>query len=256
MSSLGPSFPKPSIPVGVLGKIVEGVVKIGKYAWSVITGKDEVQDKIADQKGLNPEKSAAIELAELNHLLDEYRKSIASAAGEMEREMIVECSMMMEDILEMFNEHNKTLKVTRTESIKRKFGRTNRELKGTFADYIGKRISLDDAECIKVLKLPSGEMKSQRLQELKQKVFVEAGEAVVTKIKYVVEDFSDTVEDAFMEHLERTEDTIQEKTENFKQLSKVAEDDALSVETVLLKADYVLAVCEYADKLISEEICS
>lgn len=168
---------------GFLGGLLKGIGKVAKYAWSVITGQDEVQDKIASKKGFNPEKSEANEIADLHKLLVEYRQNISAAADEIEREMIVECSMMLKEIMEVFEEQNKTLKLVRTESVKRKFNRASKELKGTFAEYVEKRFSLDDAECVKILKLPAGDLKNQRLQDMKQNVFIQAGNEIIRRIK-------------------------------------------------------------------------
>lgn len=123
-----PNFPGKNIPI--IGDLLRGFGKIAKYAWSVITGKDEEQDKIANKKGLNPEKSDANEIAELNQLLMTYRQNISAAANDMEREMIVECSMMLQEIMDVFEEQNKTLKFMRTETVKRQF---NRACKGNTA---------------------------------------------------------------------------------------------------------------------------
>ena len=252
MSIIGSPFP-PIDPVDIIKKgveIVKGIGKVAKYAWGLITGEDKKQDEIAHQKGINPEKSHADEIAELNRLLTEYRQNISSAADGMEREMIVECSMMLQEIMDMFHEYNQELKILRSDSVKRKFSRISRDLKGTFAEYVQKRISLDDAECMKILKLPAGELKNQRLQELKQKVFVEASNEIIRRIKDSVDDFSETVEDAFLEHLDRAEEKVSEKTEIFEELSKTAEDDTQTAESVLLKSNYLLAVCSCVDELL------
>lgn len=256
--SIFPDFPKKppfsgggdGNPVGnFIGGLLKGIGKVAKYAWSVITGTDEVQDEISKQKGINPEKSNANEIAELNKLLVDYRQNISSAATDMEREMIVECSMMLDEIMELFNEHNKTLKLVRSDSIKRKFSRACKDLKGTFASYVEKKFSLDDAECVKILKLPAGDLKNQRLQEMKQNVFIEAGNEVIRRIKDTVDDFMETVEDAFDEHLERSEQVIQDKTEAFEDISKGFDGDSQEFESVIIKSNYMLAVCSYADTL-------
>lgn len=126
-------------PVPPIGNILRGIGKIAKYAWSVITGKDKVQEEIANKKSLNPEKSEANEIAELNKLLMEYRQNISAAANDMEREMIIECSMMLQEIMDVFEEQNKRLKLVRTESVKRQFNRACKDLKGTFAECVNKR---------------------------------------------------------------------------------------------------------------------
>lgn len=255
MSDIRPFPPVPPDP-GVLARLIKGVVKVGKKiikgiktAWEVITGRDETQEEIADKKGFNPEKSEANDIAELNKLLNEYKANISGAANDLEREMIVEYADQLEEIMSVFEECNKDLKVVRSETVRRRFKRMNNGLKGTFNEYISKRISLDDPEFVKILKLPAGELKNQRLQEMKQKVFIEAGNEIVSRIKNTAEEFTDTVEDAFSEHLERAEQTIEEKNEAFEELSKASEEGTKAVETVLIKADYMIAVCFFADSL-------
>lgn len=238
---------QPKIPIRSLPKLLEGIKKIAKYTWSVITGTDEVQDEIASKNGLKPEKSEANEIAELNKLLMEYRQNISAAAEDMEREMIVECSMMLKEIMDVFEEQNQTLKLVRSGAVKRKFNRACKELKGTFAEYVGKRFSLDDAECIKILKLPAGELKNNRLQEMKQTVFVEAGNEIIRRIKDTVEEFMETVEDTFDEHLDRSEETIQDKTNAFEELSKGLNGDTAALEYTIFKADYMIAISSYAE---------
>ncbi|GEM_PF-2376927 len=240
-----------SVLLKVLPKVlpvIPAIIGAVGTAWEKIKGKDRNQDRIAQQKGMNPEKNTANEIAELNKLLMEYRQSISAAADDMEREMIVECSMMLQDIMEVFETYNKELKIVRSDSVKRKFVRISKDLKGTFAEYVQKRISLDDAECVKILKLPAGELKNQRLQEMKQRVFVEAGNEIIRRIRDAVDDFSETVEDTFSEHLEHAEEKVQEKTNAFEELSKMTDNDREAAESVLLKADYLLAVCAYADE--------
>ena len=86
--------------------------------------------------------------------------------------------------------------------------------------------------------------------ELKEKVFLEAANEITRKIKENVEDFSETVEDAFYEHLDQNEVKLNEKTEAFEKLSHVAENDTVSVESALLSSDYMIALCSYGDVLM------
>ena len=92
-------------------------------------------------------------------------------------------------------------------------------------------------------------MKNQRLQEMKQNVFIDAGNEIIRRIKDTVDDFMETVEDAFDEHLERSEQVIQDKTEAFEDISKGFDGDSQAFESVVIKSDYLLAVCSYADTL-------
>ena len=241
-------FP-PRDPILIL-RIIKGVVNTVKKVWNVITGKDEKQEEIARQKSFNPEKSDANEIAELNKLLSEYRANITSAADNLEREMIVEYSMQMQEIMDLFEEYNKTFKIMRSETVKRRFRRMGNDIKGTFSEYIGRKISLDNSECVSVLKLGNADLKTKRLQEMKEKVFIEATNEIVRKIKDNVDDFSETVEDAFYEHLDRSELSLAEKSSAFDEFSKISEENAQSVESVLLSADYIVALCSFGEELL------
>ena len=145
MSDIRPFPPVPPDP-GVLARLIKGVVKVGKKiikgiktAWEVITGRDETQEEIADKKGFNPEKSEANDIAELNKLLNEYKANISAAANDLEREMIVEYADQLDEIMSVFEECNKDLKIVRSETVRRRFKRMNNGLKGTFEEYISKR---------------------------------------------------------------------------------------------------------------------
>lgn len=235
----------PSWPI-----FVPMVIKLAKSIWQKIRGKDKNQEKIAEQRGFNPEKSTADEMAELQKMLNDYRTGIISEGNNLENEMMVEYSTEMQEIMDLFEEYNSTLKIMRAEAVKRRFRRLGNDIKGTFGEHITKRISLDDAECVSALKLPSGELKNQRLQELKEKVFLEAANEITRKIKENVDDFSETVEDAFYEHLDQNEVKLNEKTEAFEKLSHVAENDTVSVESALLSSDYMIALCSYGEVLM------
>ena len=239
----------PTIPPICIPSILGGLAKVGKWIWNMITGSDEIQEEISRIKTYNPEKTEANDVAKLNELLLEYRQSIIKIGDNLEREMIAVCAMELKDIMDMFDAFNQDLKIIRAESVKKKFRRLSTELQGTFSDYISRRISLDNVECINVLKLPAGDLKNQRLQELKQNVFIEATDAVVDKMKLIINDFLETVEDAFFEHLDRAEISVEEKSSAFAKLSAVTNENIESAEAVLLKAHYMLAVSCYAEEI-------
>ena len=93
-------------------------------------------------------------------------------------------------------------------------------------------------------------MKKQRLQEMKQDVFVQAGNEIIDSIRDTVDEFSDIVQDAFEEHLDRVEETIQNKTDAFEELSTGIDGDKQTLESVILKADYMISVCSYVNNLM------
>ena len=72
---------------------------------------------------------------------------------------------------------------------------------------------------------------------------------MIDKIKYTVSDFGDAVEDAFLDHLERAEESILVKRQAFEKMSDVSDNNTDSVEAVLLQSDYIISVCSLVDML-------
>ncbi len=222
-------------------------------AWDRIKRPDETQDKISNQKGIDVEKSKVDEIQKLNEMLIEYRGNISRAGDDLERQMIVEYSEALNEILDTFDEYNKTLKVIRLESVKRRFDITNENLRGTFENYICKKISFDNPKLTSILKMPAGELKSQHLQEMKQNIFIEAANDIVKKIKKATDDFATTLEESFELSFERAEYSIEEKREAFEKLSETLNGNATAAENVYVKSDYTIAVCSYAEAMIQKE---
>lgn len=249
--------------MAVLPIITKLLSSVGKFlltttpfifgAWDRIKRSDKTQDEIAKQKGIDVEKGKVDEIQKLNEMLIEYRSNISRAGNDLERQMIVEYSEVLNEILDTFDEYNQTLKVIRPESIKRRFDITNENLRGTFENYICKKISFDNSELTNILKLPAGELKSQRLQEMKQKIFIEAANDIVKKIKKATDDFTETLEESFELSFERAEYSIEEKREAFEKLSETLDGNATAAENVYVKSDYMIAVCSYAEAMIQKE---
>ena len=88
------------------------------------------------------------------------------------------------------------------------------------------------------------------MQEIKQKIFIEAKDDIIQKIKDAVDDFMETVEDAFTEHLDRAEESMAEKSQAFEELSLSSENDTETAEKVFVKADYIMALCSCAENIV------
>ncbi len=241
-----PPFPGPFDP----GKVIETIVRVGKAVWGALTGRDRHQEELGREKALNPAKAEADEIAALNQLLNEFRQNIITATDALERELIAECSMYFSDVMKTFERSNESLKVYRAEVFDRKFRQALDDMKGTFSSYITRRISLDDAQCVKALKLPAGELKTQRLQELKIGVFQEGTNEIIRKAERTMDDFIDTIEYAFCNRLDHLEETAAEKKKAFQRIAERENDTAQEIESVISAAMYAISLCEYADMLI------
>lgn len=185
-------FPFP-VPMPDLGKIWDKTKKIVK----IIFGKDE--EEVKQQKGFNTEKSSASDIMALNTALNNCRMSFKESFDELESELKKECQRTIDGILEMIDSINSSVKVCNVSSMKRQLSYIVDDINGTAMNHMNRRISLDDAECLAILKLPAGDLKGTRMNELKKKIYSEAIGIVSDKIRKsimnILDNISDTVED-------------------------------------------------------------
>ena len=78
-------------------------------------------------------------------------------------------------------------------SIKRAVERLKRDAKGSLAKSIHRKISLDNSELKRILSLPAGQLKKDRIQGFKEDVIRQSLTDFTNDIKVFIEDLSDDI---------------------------------------------------------------
>ena len=245
-------MPRPPIPPGALGKIWEKTKKIVKYVWSIILGKDE--EDIKNSKSYNPEKSDASDIVELNRLVNECRNSFGYSAKELEKEIKSQCVEMTDGILKVLERFNRNLNVYRVESIRRQLNSILDDIDGSMSEYIRQSISLDNAKCVAVLKLPAGELKGTRIKELKMEVFNEALDNICKTVRKSIDNVLYNIEDSFENKISVAEEQAEKAEKQFEVLSRASEEDRSAKEQVVMNSGFVNSLAEFAESIIVEGV--
>ncbi len=236
-----PKFPK--LPLEI---VVEGAKRIGKALKVLFTGNDD----IGKQQPFIEKKSTVDEIGNLHRILSDYRKDVKDASAEILAAIKDECNSFFEKTISQFEGYSKSFDMQHmTGTYKKKFNRMTDEIEDVFDDIMSKRLSIDDSECMSILKMMPGQAKMDRMADYKRKVFTEAVDSVCRKIRYCMEDFFDTVEDTFTNKLNTLSDTINSRSEAFEVLSAEGERSKDEMDTVL-----GLAHCETAKANVAENI--
>lgn len=238
-----PKFPNP-FPTPDLSTIWDKAKKIVK----IIFGKDE--EEIKQQKSYNTEKSSASDIMILNKALNECRMSFKESFDELESALKKECQRNIDGILEMIDDINLSVKVCNTLSMKRQLSYIIDDIDGTAMNHMKKRISLDDAECLAILKLPAGDLKGTRMRKLKKKIYSEAIGIVSEKIRKsilnILENISDTVE----EKVGEIELKADERKKNFEIISDDSKENISKKEEIKLDSAYFSSIGSLGEDIL------
>lgn len=236
-----PSAIMPTIPPlspEILLPLIDIVVKVGDKLFDKIFNKD----KIKEQPAYNPEKSDAVEVMEINSALMDYRSEVKQATAELEDEIKKTCENVFTEVINTLEFANEEFEFYRVSRMKRKLDAFLQDIDGIFSNYTAKRISLDDTDLIAVLKMRPGELKGQRLRELKERVLVESVEEVNRRLNCFVREFFEDMEFSVDHRMAEIEQRLDEKMTAFKAAELSDNKHTNRLEEIILRAEYIRSV--------------
>ncbi len=135
-------------------------------------------------------------------------------------------------------------------NIERENRKTEDKIHGFIVKRVVKRISLDDTECLEILKMnPDGE-KTKKFNAFYMKVLKEAVLELKDELKTGMEENTDRVCDTIQRRIDSIVDVCENKTEEFENIRKVKEKDEAAVEQEQLRLTHFVAMCEYGLNLL------
>lgn len=204
-------FP-PKLPFPIVNPMV--IIKVAKKLWSIFFDKDEQQEEVKEtiskKASTDIEKTEINDISELNSILMQFSNALQVKANQIEKEIMKECRYFFEDfkeLLDSLNVKNSEFTLFKIDRFQRKLEKIESTIYGTMAAYVSRRISLDDEECRRILKILPGNTKKSRMDDFERAVLIEAVNEVATKIKDAMAEFEEqlvqVVEDK-MEHINQT----------------------------------------------------
>lgn len=234
-SPISPILPtKPPIPPGIIIKAIKKIVGVGKKIKDIIFG--EKGKDVSDKKPMDTKNGSVDDMMELNAVLREYHDKVASASQELEALITDACKEVFEQIIDSVEFANSEFHFYRVETLQRKRDNYLSDIDGIFAKNVAKKISMDNEECVKILKMLPGELKGIRMTELRKQVFQESIEELCEKLDDFLEDISDSMEMSVESKLDFYLTKIQEKTEIFEDMAAKQEDMQEKKEKAYLQA--------------------
>lgn len=232
-------YPNP-ILFKVLKKVGKKILDVGKKVVNFLFGDD-----VKDEEPLDLEKNGTNDIFRLNEILMNHRKLVKSEMEPVENDVINYCKEVFDSIIESLEFANEQVLIYRTDRIKRKTNNFLESLHGIFEIYTTKRISLDDEECVNILKMMPGEPKSQKMADLKKKVFKESVDEINKRLLEFSNDFFEDIETSVNTRLEGLEEKLNEKTDIFGKIANSNNEQNEEFEKITLKSSYISSLSEY-----------
>ncbi|MGY0372334.1 hypothetical protein [Clostridium sp. JNZ J1-5] len=203
--------------------IGKGVEKVGEWTGSetlqnigqgIQSACEDVSKDTGKTDRYDKERARLEETKRINMILTEFSLKLEKKADEIECTAINESKVYFKELMNELHKSkaNTGINVSR---IERTMSRVEREIKGNLKTYISKRVSIDDSECLQVLKLDAGSSKENKMRKFSEKILQQGLNNLVKDVKVVIKEQNDILTDVIGEKLEDIKFNLDKQIEEF-----------------------------------------
>lgn len=227
---------------GVLGKAVKW---IGEKIFGSSKGTGSA---ISKQDSYDEENAQLSEIVTIQNTLLEFRTRCEKACDSLEEDALLKTRESIDELFDFLKEINdKNYSGKKLGLNLRRLERENRNtediIRGYIKKSIQKRVSLDDEECKRILKLPAGAEKEKEMTNFLNTVLKEGLKEVIKRVKKSLKEQYENIEDQIQDRLSSYESMIEDKQKQLHKVADAKEKDEAELENHLMELAYIQSLC-------------
>lgn len=218
------------------------------------TGRD-----ISREDSYDAEKAQLEQTIRVQESLTNFRVKCEKECDALERDVLKDARNYIDNLIEFIKGINSktyagqklNINVERLEKENRN---TEDIIRGYIKKKIQKRVSLDDEECLEILKMDSGTEKKKAMTKFLNSILKEAMKGLSYEIEKALKKQLENIKDQINVRIESYTERSNEKLESFKELEKIKTSDEHKLEEEIAGMEYKHSLCSFGMNLLSEEV--
>lgn len=182
-----------------IGRTVEKVGEIFKSEKIKQTGRniqDACAEKVAGERSYEKETANIYSTDRLNEILISFSEGYYQQATAIENTCIENVKDYYEDIIQLLEQASDTSKVNANlKRLKKEKSKIGNNIQGAIKDQLAKKMSLDNSECLMILKMEAGEEKRRAMTTFSQKIINEALNNLSKQVRCTLDEQMEWIED-------------------------------------------------------------
>lgn len=182
-----------------IGRLIENVgdlvgsEKISDFGRNI---QDACAERVAEEKSYDKKEANIYTTDRLNEILVSFSEGYFQQATAIEKNCIRLVEDYYDKLIEIIeNAPSSTHNAANLRALKSGKGRISKTINGGIKDPLSKRMSLDDSECLSILKMDSGGEKKQAMTRFTQKVIKEALNNLSQNVRTALNEQSEDIQD-------------------------------------------------------------
>ncbi len=198
----------------------------------------------------NPNTTNLENTIKVQHALTDFKTDTQERSTQLENKVIELSRKKLDVFIDELRDCNNIRYAGRSLSIninhiERENRKTEDTIHGFIVKRVAKRISLDDSECLEILKLNPGKEKEEQLDQFYRKVLKEAVLELSDELRHSMETQTDNVCDTIQHRIDDIVETCEAKTAEFERIRQVKASDGEKIEHEQIRLSHFIALCDY-----------
>ncbi|MCX8046296.1 MAG: hypothetical protein N3A70_05365 [Anoxybacillus gonensis] len=215
--------------------------------------------KIREEDEYDPESARLEETRRINEALREYTRSLEDHADRLEERCLATCQeyirLIVKDIEAINNRDYKGKKLNiNLNRLERQLRDIEKSVKGTIKKKLSKRVSINDSECLRILKMEKGSDKESAMKQFADRVFKDALLELSENVRDVVLAQCDYVIEQMEDRLETITSSLENMMEQVAHFEELKERDEARIEEEKCDIYLKLSMSETAMIVLEETV--
>lgn len=246
--------------MGFWGSLWNGVKSVAKKVWNTLTGSSEhTAREVGDSDRYDRELATARETARINEALSDFKNSAGEQAVTLEDRLSDTCEEVFEDLMDHVEKLNdkdfcgSTLNIP-TRKIRSDNRRILRGIRGSLKKEIMPKVSIDNSNCLEILKMDKGENKRKKMLDFINQILITSINKLKRDLNHDVKDGIEYTKEQIEAGFDNLEGIFKSNLNSLKLLKESAGDieanerDQINVAFDLWKSQYIYQVSKKKGK--------
>lgn len=208
-------------------------------------------EKVASSGSYDQTSSSVASVDMLNETLVSFSKKYMQEAEEIENQCIKKVENCYDNLIKKMDaESDFSYNSANLRILKREREKVRNSISGSVKEPLARRMSLDDAECLEILKMGAGKEKGEAMSAFITKVIREALNNLAHKVRISMKEQYDLLEDYFKSMIDERERNFRSLKEQFDKMCMNYNSEAEVKESVLVDSWISLDTINEVEKIL------
>lgn len=237
-----------------VGRVVEktgeifGSEKLQRVGWAI---QDACAEKVASEKSYDKKEANIYTTSRLNEVLVSFSDENYQKATETEMRCIRLVEEYYDELIGIIeNAPDSAKNAGNLRALKSGKSRISKRITGAIKEPLAKRMSLDDTECLAILKMDAGSEKKQAMMRFTRKVMQEALNNLARNVRTSLNEQLEDIQDYLNGISEEQEKTMLALKTQFDKMVRNNELEQSDTEKNCVQPLYIMDAVAYVSKIL------